>query len=97
MGAWLLHKLAWALGIGAVATMVLYMGDWAVWRIRVARGGGMDEVQRTEVQVASLKGNKLEYYYGGQWMAACSRSIFPQAGEGACWWIERHREVIKRY
>ena len=97
MGAWLLHKLAWTLGIGAVAAMALYMGDWAVWRIRVARGGGMDQVQRTEVQVASLKGNKLEYYYGGQWMATCSKSIFPQAGEGACWWIKRHREVIKRY
>lgn len=97
MGQWILHKLAWTLGIAAVAAMALYMGDWAVWRARVARGGGMGQVRRTEVEIASLKASKVEYYYGDQWMAVCSRSIFPQAGEGACWWLQKHPEVVKRY
>jgi hypothetical protein len=27
---------------------------------------------------------------------ACSRSIFPQAGSGACWWLRRHTVVYDR-
>jgi hypothetical protein len=77
--------------------VLLYPLDWAVWRTRVARGGGMGEVQVDHFTVAELKGSKEEYYPDGTAVVPCSRSIYPQGGNGACWWVERHREVIDRY
>jgi len=46
--------------------------------------------------VAPLKGNKEEYYYDGTGPVDCSRSLFPQGGNGACWWMTRHRVVYAR-
>ena len=40
-----------------VALVVLYVGDWAVWRARVARGGGMGSVVVSRIVVLPLKDN----------------------------------------
>jgi hypothetical protein len=80
--------------IGALS--VLYVGDWAVWRARVAMGGGMGSVSVGTLIETPLKGNKMEYDWGGSSDVACSRSIFPQAGGGACWWLERHKVVYEQ-
>ncbi len=79
-----------------VAAAVVYMGDFAVWRVRAARGGGMGTVTVTRIVVAPLKGNKEEYYPDGTADVACSRSLFQQAGSGACWWLARNRQVEER-
>ncbi len=79
-----------------VAAAVVYMADFAVWRVRVARGGGMGTVTVTKIVVAPLKGNKEEYYPDGTADVACSKSLFEQAGSGACWWLERNRQVEER-
>jgi hypothetical protein len=78
------------------AVMLLYIGDWAVWRARVARGGGMGSVEVGLLQVASMKGNKEEYFPDGTEVVQCSKSLFPQSGAGACWWVEQHRTVFER-
>jgi hypothetical protein len=54
------------------------------------------DAQVSRMVVAPLKGNKEEYYYDGTATVDCSRSLFPQAGSGACWWLERHRVVYER-
>jgi hypothetical protein len=77
--------------------VVAYPLDWAVWRVRVAAGGGMGSVQVDRFTVAELKGGKEDYYPDGTEIVACSRSLYPQGGNGACWWVERHREVLERY
>ena len=79
-----------------VALVVLYVGDWAVWRLRVAMGGGMGSVVVSNIVVLPLKDKKEEYYWGGTADASCSLSIFPQAGSGACWWLRRHNVVFER-
>jgi hypothetical protein len=79
-----------------VMAVLVYLGDWAVWRVRVAMGGGMGTAQVSRFVVAPLKGNKEEYYFDGMAVVDCSRSLFPQAGSGACWWVERHRVVYER-
>ena len=79
-----------------VVLVVLYVGDWAVWRVRVARGGGMGSVVVSSIVVMPLKNNKEEYDWGGTADVSCSRSIFPQAGSGACWWLRRHNVVFER-
>ncbi|HEY5381106.1 MAG TPA: hypothetical protein VIJ65_02565 [Acidobacteriaceae bacterium] len=80
-----------------VAALLVYPADWAVWRVRVLFGGGMGTVQVSRFTVAELKGNKEDYYPDGTDTVACSRSLFPQTGAGACWWRRRHPEVIERY
>lgn len=84
-----------AVGLLAAAS-VLYVGDWAVWRTRVAMGGGMGSVTVNTIIVIPLKGNKEEYDEGGVASVACSLSIFPQAGSGACWWLTKHNAVFVR-
>ena len=79
-----------------VALVVLYVLDWAVWRAHAARGGGMGTVTVSSIVVMPLKDNKEEYDWGGTAEVSCSRSIFPQAGSGACWWLRRHNVVFER-
>ncbi len=95
------YRFAWRWfwrGVGGLIVLlaVAYLADWAVWRVRVARGGGMDTVLVDQVVVAPLKGGKEEYYADGQVEASCSKSLFPQAGSGACWWLRGHTTVYER-
>ena len=84
--------------VGLIAALsVLYVGDWAVWRARVARGGGMGTVTVNTIVVLPLKDNKEEYDEGGIQTVPCSLSLFPQgSGAGACWWLRRHNVVYER-
>jgi hypothetical protein len=84
------------LGVLLVAA-IAYPVDWAVWRTRVAMGGGMGAVPVDLFTVADLKGGKEDYYPEGTVTVACSKSLYPQGGNGACWWLERHREVVQHY
>jgi hypothetical protein len=81
-----------------VAIAVLaYPADWAIWHVRVAFGGGMDTVSVGHFTVANLKGNKQEYYVDGTNTVDCSKSLFPEAGSGACWWVRRHADQMTVY
>src|ERR1700722_4329291 len=47
--------------IGLIVTLaILYLGDWGVWRARVAMGGGMGTVSVSRIEVATLKNHKEE-------------------------------------
>ncbi len=83
------------LGLFLVAGL-LYVGDWAIWKVKMAHGTGMGQMTVGRLQVAALKGNKEEYFPDGNEEVACSRSLFPQAGEGACWWLAQHRVIYER-
>lgn len=76
---------------------IVYPLDWAVWRTRVSMGGGMGAVQVDLFVVADLKGGKQAYYPQGTVTMPCSKSLYPQGGNGVCWWVERHREVVQHY
>lgn len=97
-----IEKYVFKMLFRSIAGMLLiavlaYPLDWAVWRVRVARGGGMGSVQVELFTVAELKGGKEDYYPNGTAVVACSKTLYPQGGNGACWWVERHREVTTRY
>jgi hypothetical protein len=79
-----------------VFVVVMYVVDWAVWRIRVARGGGMGTVQVSWFQVAALKGGKEEMYPDGAGPVTCSQSVFPQGGVKPCWYVMRNPVVLER-
>ena len=80
-----------------LAAVLLWPADWLIWRIRVAAGGGMGQVTVSRFTVASLKGNKDDYYFEGVGPVDCSLSLFQHAGEGACWSLRKHPELMVRY
>jgi hypothetical protein len=84
------RHLATAAIVLVVLLGVLYVGDWLVLRWRVARGTAFGSVEVHQFLATSLKGSKTEYDLVGSFQQACSRSIFPQQGKPACWWLERH-------
>ncbi len=57
----------------------------------------MDEVTVTSTTAATLKGNHFEVYSQSTGSVPCSRSLLPQAGAGACWWLRRHPQIITQY
>jgi hypothetical protein len=85
-----------AVAIFAIA-LFIYPADWIVWKVQTLFGGGVGSVHVSRFTVAELKGNKEEYYPEGADTVPCSRSIFPQGGNSACWWLRRHPQIIDRY
>jgi hypothetical protein len=86
-----------AVGILLLGAALLYVVDFAVWRARVAAGGGMGSVTVDMYTVADLKGGKEDYYANGTVALPCTKSIYPQEGSNPCWWVERHREMVQHY
>jgi hypothetical protein len=84
------RQVATAAIVLVVLLGVLFVGDWLVLRWRVARGTAFGSVEVHQFLATSLKGSKTEYDLVGSFQEACSRSIFPQQGKPACWWLERH-------
>jgi hypothetical protein len=73
-----------------LAAVVLWLADWAVFRLRSAHGAAFDSVQVEQYLSTALKGNKQEYDYLGTAQISCVRSLFPHGGTPACWWLRRH-------
>ena len=70
------------------AFVVLYAGDWAVFKLR---GSPRSTVTVRRYVTIPLKGNKQEFYYLGSIDAPCSVSLFPQAGLDSCWQLRRNQ------
>ena len=70
-----------------VAFVVLYGGDWAVYKMR---GSPQSAVSVSRTLVVPLKGNKSEYDYLGTSDVPCSVSIFSQDGKSSCWQLRRN-------
>jgi hypothetical protein len=70
------------------ALVLLYLGDWAVYKLRGSPQGAVSVSRTLSVP---LKGNKTEVDYLGTSDVACSVSIFSQGGESPCWQLRRNR------
>lgn len=92
MNRHLLKTASWVL----VTVVILYVVDFLQWKVRDLRGTGTGSLDITRFVVAPLKGGKEEYYPDGTEAVACSRSLFPQTGAGACWWLARHQVSFDR-
>lgn len=80
---WLL-RIAVVLAAGFV---VIYGGDWAIFKLR---GSPMSMVTVNRFLSVQLKGNKIEYDYLGSSQTSCSISLFSQAGQSPCWRLKRN-------
>ena len=86
-----LNILEAAAKILVLTAVVAWVGDWALFHLRAARGTAFDSVQVEQYLTTALKGNKQEYDYMGMVEVTCTRSLFPHAGTPPCWWVRRHR------
>jgi len=86
--------LAAAIALCALS-FVLYLGDYAVLRIRIARHGPATVLSTVTIFYAtSLKGGKVSVFYDQPQTQPCVRSIFPQLGDAPCWYLRRHAVQI---
>jgi hypothetical protein len=84
------RRLSMALIVMIVLVAALYAGDCVVLRVRIAHGTAYGSVEIHQFLATSLKDNKTEYDLVGTFQQPCTRSIFPQKGMSACWWLQRH-------
>jgi hypothetical protein len=75
------------------AMLFLWLGDWAVWRIRVWRGGGYDTVRITQILLTPLKNHRIDADEQSTADQTCARALFPHGGDDPCWWLRRHATV----
>lgn len=78
-----LRRILFAL---AALFIALYLGDWAVYRIR---GAPTQSVSVNQFVNIPLKGRKTEYDYLGSSNLRCAVALFPQDGLDACWRLRR--------
>jgi hypothetical protein len=71
----------------AAAFVVIYAGDWAVYKLR---GSPRSMVTVNRYITIPLKGNKQEFDYLGSIDVPCSVSLFSQAGQAPCWQLRRN-------
>jgi hypothetical protein len=90
MSVWI-ERVARTFAVLAVLLALVYAGDWILLRNRVPRGTAFGVVEVNQFLATPLKGNKVEYDLMGTTPVTCSRSIFPQQGNPACWWLQRHK------
>jgi sterol desaturase/sphingolipid hydroxylase (fatty acid hydroxylase superfamily) len=71
----------------AAAFVVVYFGDWAVYRLR-----GEPQSKVTVHRYVSIpeKGRKTEFDYQGTLDVACSVSLFAQGEMSPCWQLRRN-------
>ena len=94
------HLLRWFITCLLALTLLVYGADWLL-RVRVAHGGGTQDLEVSRVSVAPLKAGKEEYYFEGTDTVTCTRSLLPLLSQGSlstpCWWLAGHRQRIVRY
>jgi hypothetical protein len=87
MMRWLLGWFRWVLVVLAAAFVVIYAGDWAVYKLR---GSPRSKVTVNRYVTIPLKGDKQEFDYLGSIDVPCSVSLFSQAGQATCWQLRRN-------
>ena len=87
MMRWLMRWLQRVVIVLAVVFVAAYGGDFAVFKLR---GSPQSSVTVNRYLTIPLKGNKQEFDYLGTSDVPCSVSLFPQAGQSACWQLRRN-------
>jgi hypothetical protein len=86
-------KSIWARALQYVllAAAILYLGDWAVFGLRLARHTAYGGVTVSQYLATPLKGQKVEYDFLGLKDQPCVHSMFSHNSDLPCWWLERHK------
>ncbi|MDE3188026.1 MAG: hypothetical protein KGM96_10960 [Acidobacteriota bacterium] len=66
--------------------VAVYLGDWAVFRLR---GSPVSKITVNRYLTVPLKGNKQEFDYLGSVEVPCALSLFPHGALSPCWQVRR--------
>ena len=77
--------------LGFVLVLV-YAGDYAVLRIRVARNAGYGSVRIRQYYAIQEKNSRTEYVFGSTQDQSCVNSLFGHQGLRPCWYLRRYPE-----
>jgi hypothetical protein len=82
-----------ALGGMLIASALLYVGDYAVLRYRVASNlAPYGNVTVLLYYAVPLKTGKMEYDFQSSQQEACANSLFPHMGYLPCWYARKHTD-----
>jgi hypothetical protein len=84
------RRIGDALLLLLAALLLLWLGDWAIWRVRVWRGSGYDSVQVNQLLLTPLKNRRMKVDPENTTDQLCVRALFPHGGNDPCWWLRRH-------
>ena len=83
---------AFALLALVVLLLLLYTGDYAILRVRIARNTGYGNVTVRQYYAINEKNNRTEYVFGSTQDQSCVNSLFGHQGLQPCWRLRRHPE-----
>lgn len=75
-----------------VLFLLLYAGDYAILRVRIARDTGYETVTVRQYYAINEKNNRTEYVFGSTLDQPCVASLFAHQGLQPCWYLRRHPE-----
>ena len=87
------RTLAFALILLVIAAALVYAGDYAVLRYRIATGKQpFESVTVYRYYSIAEKNRRTEYVFNQAAAQTCARSLFSHLGYSPCWYLKRHTE-----
>ena len=90
MGKWLFKIALRALAVLLAVTAVVYCVDYVVFRVKMARGTGVEMVTIERIYAIPEKNKRTEYTDAGSVDMQCVHTLFPHMGYGPCWYVKKH-------
>jgi hypothetical protein len=89
-----LQRIAFIASIGILGTtVVVYVGDYTVWRYRTyTRRDPYGTVTVRHYYAVLHKNGKTEFMFDPPAAQTCVQSLFPHGGYVPCWYLGRHSE-----
>lgn len=85
------QALIWGPVLLAGLAALLFVGDYAVLRYRVAAGTeAFGKVTVRPYYAVRLKSGKTEFLFQRQQSETCVNSLLPHFGRTPCWYLRRH-------
>ncbi|HEY7212429.1 MAG TPA: hypothetical protein VH477_19290 [Bryobacteraceae bacterium] len=76
-----------------VLTAVVYAGDYAILRYRIATNRNpFSSVTVRTVLAVPQKNRSTEFLPGDTQQQTCVHSLFPHMNDAPCWYLNRHKE-----
>jgi len=75
------------------ALALIYVGDYAILRYRMAtHGHATDQVTIKPYFAIQLKNKNTEFEFQDSYVETCANSLFPHMGMQPCWYEKKHTE-----
>ncbi len=82
-----------AIGVCALAVMIVYLVDFCILQFRIAtHRDPYATVQVRPYYAVPRKDHKTEFLFDDPQDETCVNSLFPHQGDSPCWYLRRNKE-----